>query len=694
MRQFYCALCAVLLCVGTASAAQPAKAGDPPVAIAAGATPQQVGEAYSKALADQLAATPRDFKKIEELFHYASRPGAEAERTACCQAGVVLLGDDKVSVDDKVWIVKLLANSGKAEVVPALAKLLTGQDAVLAETARRALQNNPSVEATAALRDGLSKAAEPSRQAAIALALGMKRDAESVAPIAKLLAKDEKTATAGLLALGDIGTAAAAKAVADAKLPEKLALLAAESQMKCAERILAAGQVDAAAAIYNSQRKSALRSIRMAALAGALRAAGDKAADLVLEAVLGKDDDARGAAMTHIADLPPAALKSLAEKSVKSPAAVILLPALADRGEKAAMPIAQVCAKSDDPEVKKLGLRALGVLGDASVAPLLFEVMTSNDPDGVARASLLRLNCPKVNETLIGLLKKATVPQQRTMLFEVLEGRGAAEVVPFALAEVTSDDTNTRKQAMRVLGKLAKPEHAAAMLPGLFKATGGERDEAEKAVMFVCEREKDGEKQAEPILAAYAKANGREKLALLGVMGRIGGRKALAEIKAAIASNNGEQREAGVRGLCNWPDDSVADDLFTLAEQSASPQEHVMALRGAVRVITMKEAAANDKQKVALLAKALKIAQRDQDESLILERAGSVRTLAAFRLVEPYLDTPATCTSASKAVCDLAHNGGLRSREKAEYEAALQKVITVCKDKGTIERARRELKQE
>ena len=38
--------------------------------------------------------------------------------------------------------------------------------------------------------------------------------------------------------------------------------------------------------------------------------------------------------------------------------------------------------------------------------------------------------------------------------------------------------------------------------------------------------------------------------------------------------------------------------------------------------------------------------------------------------------------------------GGLKSREKAEYETALNKVIAVCQDRGVVDRAKKELRGE
>ncbi|MDK0575348.1 hypothetical protein P6P35_16010, partial [Clostridium perfringens] len=86
--------------------------------------------------------------------HHAARPGAETERLACCKAIAAAL-EGEAPADVKYWMMKLVAFAGKAEVVPALAKQLTGADKQLREIARYALQQNASAESAAALRQEL-----------------------------------------------------------------------------------------------------------------------------------------------------------------------------------------------------------------------------------------------------------------------------------------------------------------------------------------------------------------------------------------------------------------------------------------------------------------------------------------------------------------------------------------------------------
>ncbi len=128
-----------------------------------------------------------------------------------------------------------------------------------------------------------------------------------------------------------------------------------------------------------------------------------------------------------------------------------------------------------------------------------------------------------------------------------------------------------RMAAMAALGQLAGPEHVADMLKGVLKAEPGpEREAAEKAVMFVCNRIEDADKRAEPLLAAWPSWTRRAD----GPAAHAGPRRRAAALKiveAAIADNDPQRREAGIRALCNWPDASVAPKLLDLAQTATTP---------------------------------------------------------------------------------------------------------------------------
>src|SRR5262249_13445262 len=152
----------------------------------------------------------------------------------------------------------------------------------------------------------------------------------------------------------------------------------ADAWLRCADRRLAEGKGAEAAAIYLALNQAEQpRAIRLAALRGTLRTAGDQAGKLVLDGFTGKDAAAQAVATGALADVGPDALKAVAAGLNRLPAKaqVAVLGALAARGDRAYAATALAAEKSKDEKVQRAGLLALGRLGDATVVPLLVETL-------------------------------------------------------------------------------------------------------------------------------------------------------------------------------------------------------------------------------------------------------------------------------------------------------------------------------
>ncbi|MEI7731975.1 MAG: HEAT repeat domain-containing protein [Verrucomicrobiota bacterium] len=666
-------------------------------------SPQQMQQAFTQAMQAILPqlgfqGDNKALEALEAIVHHAARPNAETERLACCQAIAVLLGSE-ASRDAKYWLMILLNDAGRAEVVPALAKLLESADAAVAEMARRALQKNPAPEAATALRAALAKTTDPVRQAALALALGKRQDTASTSAITALLKhKDEALLNAALAALGDLGTPEAAKAIAGSRqsLPEALRLASAEAWLKCAEQFLRAKQIKEAAAIYQQlYQPQEPRGVRLAALHGTLQAAGDNAGKMILELLTGTDADARTIATGQINDLSSAGAKALVSGVNKLPIAsqTLVLGILATKSEKAALPLALELIKSQDETARVAGLNALGWLGDGGHVLLLLQALaTQGDSATEARATLTRIVGTGVNESITDAMKQAKDAKLKAVLIEVLEARGATTAVTALLTETVSEDATLRRSAFKALGKLAMPENLPDMVKGLVKTKpGGERDEAEKAIAMTSARVPEKEKQAEAVLQSLATADPAEKLALLPVLGRIGGAKAFDAIKSAVAGSDNATVEAGLKALNNLPDatDEIADQLLMFVKKAQKPAERKNALRAYIRVVSLPDGF-SDKQRLQKLKLAMELADQDAERNFVLERLVDVKTMEAMRYAAQFLETPALANRAANTVMDISRERNLRNN-RAEIDQLLNRIITNSKEKNIVERAKRRL---
>jgi len=181
-----------------------------------------------------------------------------------------------ISRDAKDYVCRKLTIVGTGVSAATLAGLLGDKDH--AHMARYALERIQASEAGQALRDALAKLSGNLKIGVIS-SLAARRDAAAVPAIsASLVDSDVAVARAAAIALGEIGSADAAKtlqAATPSAAEAKQAVV--DAQLACAESLLAADKKTEAMAIYKSlagEQQSKL--VRLAATRGLLACVGKK----------------------------------------------------------------------------------------------------------------------------------------------------------------------------------------------------------------------------------------------------------------------------------------------------------------------------------------------------------------------------------------------------------------------------------
>jgi len=177
-------------------------------------------------------------------------------------------------------------------------------------------------------------------------------------------------------------------------------------------------------------------------------------------------------------------------------------------------------------------------------------------------------------------------------------------------------------------------------------------------------------------------------LAWWPTLGRVGGSPALTVLEAAVADNDPALHEAGIRGLCNWPDASLAPRLVELTRTEKHPEHRTRTLRALIRIAVLPDGRP-DADKLALLRTAWDACEQDAERHLILQRAQAIRHIATLRFLVPYLDQPKYAQQACQSVVELSHQRGLRDAHKTEFHQVLDKVLATSRDATVKERASR-----
>lgn len=595
---------------------------------------------------------------------------------------LVAILDGEGTKDGKAFVCRQLSLVGSAAAVPSLARLLP--DEAMSHYARIALERMPCGEASAALRDALAKV-QGKLLVGVINSLGERRDAAAVPALARLAGSaDEAAAEAALAALGKIGGAEALKAIAAVrtKAAPKLREVATDAYLLCADQLVAGGKKPEATAIYKEVYEGEKREhLRVAAFRGLL-ATGDQAAwDLIIKTLSTDEPKMWGTAAAFAREIPGTeATKALAAALAKLPpqAQVLLLNALAARGDGAALPAVLEAAKSKEDAVRFAAIGALGRLGDASCVPLLAALAAKGmgAEQGAARRSLQELRGKEVDPALIAAAGSGELAT-RVEMIRVLAARNVAAAVPVLLKAAEDADKAIRVEAVNALGVLADAKALPALVRLLAEARADdERANAERAVVAVTRRIEDKDAAAGAVLAGMGGASAEVKASLVRILARIPAAKALDALRAAAKDAAAAVKDAAIRGLSDWPDAAAMGDLLAIARSAGAQVHKVLALRGFIRLAALpSERPAEATAK--LLADAMALAASPEDKKLVLAALAGIGHTAALDLAAGCLGDPALEVEAATAVVQIAKNVRKSNRDAAK--AALQKVLDTCK---------------
>jgi HEAT repeat protein len=537
-----------------------------------------------------------------------------------------------------------LAIYGGREAVPALAPLLA--DEQLASWARIALQTIPDPAAEDALRQAMGKL-QGRLLIGVINSIAVRRDAKAVdGLIERLKDADPEVASAAAVALGHIGGPEAAKtleaSLADA--PAAIRSAVAEGCIRCAENLQADGNGAQAASLFDAVCKADVPKQRIIeATRGAILARGAAGVPLLVQQ-LRSPDKARFAIGLRVArelagrEATEALAAELPRATPERQA--LLLLALADRGDTAALPEVLEAAKSGSEEVRIAAIRALGQLGSASCVPMLLEAALDADA-GLSQTALSVLaNVPdkETDDDVIARLAKAE-GKTRLILIQLAGLRSIGAAVPLLLKAADDPDAQVRSAALIALGATIAPDE----LPVLIARVAGTQnpDEAAAAVKAVgaaCQRMPDREACAERLVAALSSSPVAAKCRFLEVLAAVGGTTALQTIAAAAKDRQPEMQDTASRLLGEWMTMDAAPVLLDLAQNAPEEKYKIRALRGYIRLL--RQFPLTDEERAEMCRLAMETAERDDEKKLVLEVLDRYPSVEMLRLAVEAVKVP------------------------------------------------------
>jgi len=565
---------------------------------------------------------------------------------------------------------------GTARAVPALEALL-GEERV-SHAARHALEGMPCTEAGQALRRGLGETSGLNK-AGIVDSLGWRGESQAVPLLVPLLSdRDTLIASAAAAALGRIGgqEAIAALRASRDKAPAAVQPAIFEGLLQCAEVLRGSGDNAAAAAVYRdllNERSSA--SVRAAAWRGVVLCEPARRADLMIEALRGKDASTRQAASKLIRELGDApVVRACARQWDALPAESqrAVLDAHVTLGMEA-IPTIRAAIASDNETVRIAALEAAGCAGGADLVGILAAraAKGSDDERTAARQGLGRLSGDDVDKALLTALDSAE-PSVRVELIDALRRRGAAIATDQLMKQARSDVPQVRRAALAALGEVAGPEQVPDLVGLLAEQAGGDQaDDAVKALVALARRTSTQDQAAQLVVARLSEAAGPTRTALLHALGQLGSARGEAALRDVLKQNDDAGlREAALRALAAWPNDAFVPDLLNVARTSDRPVHRVLAARAAVDLVDRSKASADTK--VGQLRQIMQAAQRPGEKRAALAVLAKIHTAGALELACEVVADASVRAEAAQAALQIAQ--AIAKTEPKAVAAAMRKV--------------------
>ena len=395
------------------------------------------GESPQRPLFDNVTKQEEEQKLIEVL----KSDGLEYDKdVACRRLGVI----------------------GSKAAVEALAALLPNEH--LCDSARYALETIPDPSVDETLRAAMGKL-QGRLLIGVINSIGIRKDAKAVPELVKRLGDaDAGMTSACTAALAKIGSSEAVKALETALASggETLKPAAGDACITVADTLLVAGKNAEAAAMFDKVRAAKLpKPILIAATRGAIVARQAEGAPLIIEQIQGADWEMFDLALRMAREIKGADLtRALAADVGKlpPPKRMLLLRALGDRHDPAALPAVLEAAKSGEPKARVAAIQATAQLADATAVPVLFAAALDPDAEVAAAAQTSLAGIPNtnapVNDAIIARTADSDPKVRRVAIDAVGKRQVLAAVAPLVKA-ADDPDAQIRLAVLRALTGVA-----------------------------------------------------------------------------------------------------------------------------------------------------------------------------------------------------------------------------------------------
>lgn len=604
----------------------------------------------------------------------------------------------------KDFVCRQLAVIGTQKSVPVLSGMLA--DPKTSNMARYALEKIPG----GAVEEVLTEAARNTNNKEILIGiistLGV-RKSEGVVSLARdvfsnTAKNDEDTRIVLLWALGSVGTEESAVELLRIKpnLTGRVMQRWSDASLMCANALLEAGSNQKAIDIYQKLYQSETPSvIRAAALTGLAQTGADNVPTLLPKAIQGEDLAVRTAAIRSLAYIENnSLLNSIVSDApdLAGAAQIQLLTVLSEKSRDIGRSFALQMIGSDQPSVRIAAYQALARTGDVSVIEILANAAGQAQDRNeriAAQEALYRIPGKDIDAAILEKLAAAADRElDEKVVVELINATVNRQIqdAPKVLFQTAkSDNRRISSESIGAIQSLAGPEYAEELVELLISRPG---TNTENALLVVAEKISNRDFLAAMILAKYSEItdNKDARASMLRVMGKLGGKDTIGLIRTEYASSNEKLNEAAFRAMTDWPGDDFIREMKTIAQSDIDTKTKILAFRAYIRMLE-DSADKNRQQKVDELIAAYSLAERPDEQKIVIGVLGHYGDTRALNFVKDKLNDPALKAEAQVSLLQICEK--LLTRNPSAVKPVLQNLKEDAGSNESVKKNAEELLQ-
>jgi HEAT repeat protein len=334
------------------------------------------------------------------------------------------------------------------------------------------------------------------------------------------------------------------------------------------------------------------------------------------------------------------------------------LAALAERNDESAVVAFRAALKDEVPQVRIAALHGMAKLGSAADVPALVALAAGGTGDEQAAARLALNRAPRLDAAIAARIPMAE-GRQKVELIRAAGERGSRVASDAILAAVRDTDSAVRREALRALRGIARPEQSGAILAMLIAAEE-DRDELERALAVSLGRA--DKLNIQPVVEAFEKSRDSDtRASLLAAIALTGDKEALPVLRKALETSEASVQRAAIAGLSEWTSAEPLEELLKVARTSSDPALKTLALRGYVRLV-QRPVGRPAAETAKLLGAAMSAASRPEEKKAVLAAVQRVIAPESLAIAKSAENDPAVAAEAKLAAATIERALAARGR--------------------------------